>query len=223
MAIFKENDFPTRLVPNPAKYTVMLPDDYNISNNTYPLMLFLHGGDGDRGVLEERVGGIINELWEKSLTPEMIIVTPDCDRSFYLDYKNGSQKWESFLITELLPYLREKYRVNNGRNNSFIGGISMGGMGALRMGFKYSLEFGIVLAFEPGIEPALEWKDVKLEDKFWRDQSLLEERFGKPFDEEYWKSNNPASIVIDKANEIRESNIKIYLEAGTEDMFGLFR
>ncbi|MFW9872836.1 MAG: alpha/beta hydrolase-fold protein [Candidatus Thorarchaeota archaeon] len=223
MAKFEENEINTDLIPSPAKYTVMLPDDYGASNNLYPLILFLHGGDGDRGFLKERVGQIINDLWEINLTPKMVIATPDCDRSFYLDFKDGSQKWESFIITELLPHLKEMYRVEDDQKKCFIGGISMGGMGALRMGFKYPLKFEIILAFEPGIEPALEWKDVKLEDKFWRDQSLLEERYGKPIDENYWRSNNPASIVSEKANEIRESNIKIYIEAGTEDMFGLFR
>jgi S-formylglutathione hydrolase len=153
----------------------------------------------------------------------MVIATPDCDRSFYLDYKDGSEKWESFIINEFIPHLQQEYRIEEDTGKYFIGGISMGGMGALRMGFKYLDKFGMILAFEPGIEPALLWKDVKLEDKFWRAQALLEERFGKPFDEEYWRFNNPASIVHENANKIRDSNILIYLEAGTEDIFGLFR
>ena len=36
----------------------------------------------------------------------MIVVTPSCERSFYMDYRDGSQKWETFIVTELLPEIR---------------------------------------------------------------------------------------------------------------------
>lgn len=51
----------------------------------------------------------------------------------------------------------------------------------------------------------------------------MEERFGSPIDENYWKANNPASILIKNREKIRNSGIKIYIEVGTEDMLGLFR
>ena len=51
----------------------------------------------------------------------------------------------------------------------------------------------------------------------------MEKIFGSPIDEDYWKKNNPAYIVRENKNQIRKSEIKIYLEVGTEDFFGLFR
>ena len=99
----------------------------------------------------------------------------------------------------------------------------MGGMGSLRMAFKRLDLFGAVVSMEPGIEPAYAWKDVKLEDKFWRAPALLEERFGKPFDEAYWAANNPATIVRDNAQAVKASGIAIYIEVGSEDAFGLDR
>ena len=99
----------------------------------------------------------------------------------------------------------------------------MGGLGALRMGFKNPDKFGALASFEPGIEPAFEWKDVKLEDKFYRDQKFLEKIFGSPIDKDYWKANNPSYILTKNATKIRKSGIKIYLEVGTDDMLGLFR
>jgi S-formylglutathione hydrolase len=72
---------------------------------------------------------------------------------------------------------------------------------------------------EPGIEPALAFKDVKLRDRFWRDDALLQSIYGKPVEEAYWAANNPATI----ANTNPESlvGLGIYLEAGDQDMFFL--
>lgn len=212
----------TELVPSPAKYSVLYPSDYETSDKTYSLMLFLHGGDGHSGILNQ-IKTLIRDLWKKKLAPEMVLVIPHCDRSFYMDYRNGSQKWETFILNELLPLLQNKLRVYRDPSKSFLGGVSMGGMGTLRIGFKYPGKFGVLLAFEPAIEPALEWKDVKTRDKFYRSKEVMETIFGSPFDEEYWKMNNPLYIARENADKIRKSDIKIYIEVGTEDMLGLYR
>ncbi|MCK4778811.1 MAG: esterase [Candidatus Lokiarchaeota archaeon] len=212
----------TELVPSPAKYSVLYPSDYETSDKTYSLMLFLHGGDGHSGILNQ-IKTLIRDLWKKKLAPEMVLVIPHCDRSFYMDYRNGSQKWETFILNEVLPLLQNKFRVYRDPSKSFLGGVSMGGMGTLRIGFKYPGKFGVLLAFEPAIEPALEWKDVKTRDKFYRSKEVMETIFGSPFDEEYWKMNNPLYIARENADKIRKSDIKIYIEVGTEDMLGLYR
>ena len=86
----------------------------------------------------------------------MVVATPSAGRSFYMDYKDGSQKWETFLVTEFLDHLRAKYKVTRERRGTLLFGISMGGMGALRMGFKYPEKFAGLAAMEPGIDPATE-------------------------------------------------------------------
>ncbi|MCK4285745.1 MAG: esterase [Candidatus Lokiarchaeota archaeon] len=214
-----ESDF----VPSPVEYDVLFPKEYENSDKIYPLMLLLHGGGNqDRNFLN-LIGPIIWDLWEEMIVPEMVIVTPNCNHSLYMDYKDGSEKWESFIIREFLPYLQKEYRVTPDVNNAFIGGVSMGGLGSLRLGFKYLDKFRAVVSFEPGIEPAFEWKEVKTIDKFYRQKDFMEKVFGSPIDEDYWNKNNPAFIVRETAEKIRNSDIKIYLEVGTEDFFGLFR
>jgi S-formylglutathione hydrolase len=185
-------------------------------------MLLLHGG-GYMGFLKNNIRPLIRDIWKKELLFDMILVTPHCDRSFYMDYRDGSQKWETFILKEFMPHLLENYRVYRDPKKIFLGGISMGGMGTLRIGFKYPDKFGVLLAFEPGIEPAIEWKDVKKRDKFYRSKEVMETIFGSPFDENYWRINNPSYLAIKNTEKIRESDIKIYLEVGTEDMLGLYR
>ncbi len=223
MVDIKTFQIESTLVPSPIQYDVLFPKDYKTSDEKYPLMLFLHGGGPKRHQHLKNTGPRIQEMWEQNKAPEMVVVTPLCDRCFYMDYKDGSEKWESFILNELLPHLQNEYRVSLGKKNTFIGGISMGGLGSLRLGFKYLDRFGAILSFEPGIEPVFEWKDVKTIDKFYRQRKFMEKVFGSPIDENYWSENNPAYIVRENAEKIRNSDIKIYLEVGTEDFFGLFR
>lgn len=223
MVNIKTFEIKTDLVRSPILYDVLLPKSYDNSNDKYPLMLFLHGGGPMRHQLLKNNGPRIWEMWEQNILPEMVVVTPLCARCFYMDYRDGSEKWESFIMNELIPHLIDKFKVNADSERTFIGGISMGGMGSLRMGLKNPSKFGAIISFEPGIEPAFEWKDVKIEDKFYRPEWLFKKIFGSPFDENYWNENNPAYIVRKNPDVIRESGIKIYIEAGTEDTYGLHR
>jgi len=208
----------TDLVPSPVNYWVLLPDDYETSKIAYPLLLLLHGYGGYSNELQ-LVEPVIRDHWSKGQIPKMVIVTPDCDNSYYLDFYDGSQKWETFIITTLLPHIQKKYRVSLDKDKTFIGGISMGGIGCLRLGLKYPDKFGAIVAWEPAIEPATSWKDVK----FPTNKPLLEKLYGTPINEAYWESNNPASIALKNSDVIRKSGIKIYIEVGTKDQRGFFR
>ncbi|NVM43794.1 MAG: esterase [Candidatus Lokiarchaeota archaeon] len=212
----------SEIVPSPVKYGVILPEDYDESNTNYPLLLFLHGGGGD----EKSIGfiePIIRTLWKENKLPKMVVATPSCTRSLYMNYRDGSENWESFIIEEFLPFLQENYKIAKDSTKTFISGVSAGGLGALRMGFKNVDKFGIILSFEPAIEPVYEWEEIEIRDKFYRPKELFEKIFGKPVDKEYWKENNTACILRENAENIYISGIKIYLEVGTKDFLGLYR
>src|SRR5205085_6770149 len=157
----------TKLVPSPVEYAALLPDGYEAAKEPLPLLLFLHGGGGDKSFLT-RMRPVFDELWKAGTLPPLVVVTPSAGRSFYMDYKDGSQKWETFLATELLEHLRGKYKVTRDRKGTLLFGISMGGMGALRLGFKYPEKFAGLVAMEPGIDPVLKWKDLSARYKFYR-------------------------------------------------------
>jgi len=210
----------TKLVPGPVEYAVLLPDGYEAAKDPLPLLLFLHGGGGDNSFLS-RMRPIFDEMWKAGTLPPTVVVTPSAARSFYMDYKDGSQKWETFIVTEFLDHLRAKYKVTRERKGTLLFGISMGGMGALRIGFKSPEKFGGLVAMEPGIDPVLKWKDLSSRYKFYRGTDLMETIFGKPFDEAYWEANNVATIAVANAEKLRASGLGIYIEAGDEDAFYL--
>jgi S-formylglutathione hydrolase len=215
-----ESRFDTKLVPGPVEYNVLLPDGYDSTKGPLPLLLFLHGGGGDRNFLT-RLRAAIDDMWKAGTLPKMVVVTPSAARSFYMDYKDGSQKWESFIVGPFLEHLRQTYKVTRERKGTLLFGISMGGLGGLRLGFKYPDKFEAVAALEPGIDPALKWKDVKPRNRFYRSDELMQTIFGKPFDEGYWEANNPASICVVNSEKIRASGLGIYIDVGDEDAFNI--
>ena len=101
-------------------------------------------------------------------------------------------------------------------------GASMGGMGSLRLAFKHPDLFGAVAALEPGIAPIDDWNDMRMKHRFWRGDQLMESIYGKPVDREYWNANNPATIAQRNADKLRDSGLKIFLEAGDADLFWLY-
>jgi S-formylglutathione hydrolase len=211
----------TALVPAPARISVLLPPGYEENSNAaYPLIYLLHGGDGDNNFLA-RMQPVVERAWSMEYLGPAVVVTPDADRSFYLDYRDGSQRWETLLTGEMLAYVRANWRVKRDRTATAITGISMGGMGALRIAFKHPQLFTAVAALEPGIEAALSFDEIALRDRFWKPIELYEERFGRPVDRQYWKANNPANIAIANPARLRDSALAIYLEAGDEDSFFL--
>jgi S-formylglutathione hydrolase len=212
----------SELVPSPVEYFALLPPGYEDAAEAYPLVLNLHGGGGNREVLKRQVT-IFDEMWDKGELPPMVIVmasvTPRC---FYMEYKDGSEKWESFMTGPFLEHVRATYKVTKDPKKTFITGISMGGMGSLRISFKHPELFGAVAGMEPGITPLLRWQEMRPKHRWWRSDKLLEAAYGKPVDPQYWAANNPASIVAANPARLRDSGLQIYLEAGDMDEFWLY-
>lgn len=209
----------TKNVPGPVDVAVYTPPGYDPKRaEPYPLIVQLHGGNGSSDNLT-MMAGMLEQAVKQGLVPPSVSVMPSAQRSFYMDYKDGSQKWETFVITDLLNYTRANYDVPKVRKGTLITGVSMGGMGSLRIAFKHPEVFQAVASMEPGIEPALKFSDIQLRDRFWRDDPLFQEKYGKPVDEAFWEANNPANIA--KANPEKLVGLGIYLEAGDQDMFFL--
>ena len=209
----------SKSLPNPVPVTIYTPPGYDPNRaEPYPLLVQLHGGGGSNKNMD-RMAILLEQAIKQGLVPPMVSVMPSAGRSFYMDYRDGSQKWEQFVAVDLLADIRKRTHVVQGRKGTFITGISMGGMGSLRIAFKHPDLFQAVASQEPGIEPALAVGDIQLRDRFWRSDALQQEIYGLPVDAAYWALNNPATIA--QKDPSRLVGLGIYLEAGDQDMFFL--
>lgn len=217
-AELKLAEFLSPMAPRPVPYAVLLPEGHQ-EGQPLPLLLYLHGGGGDRRALAQ-IQPILEELWSSGKLPKMIVATPSVTpRCFYMDFQDGSEKWETLITGPFRAMLQKLYNASPEAKKNFIGGVSMGGMGSLRMAFKFPRQFGAVIAWEPGIEPILKWSDMKPRHRFWREDSLFEAAFGKPVDATFWEQNNPASIAHANPGRLIDAGLQIYLDCGNEDMF----
>jgi S-formylglutathione hydrolase len=180
------------------------------------LLLQLHGGGSSAEELAF-LGPLIELAWERSELPPMLLVcasTPPF--GFYMDSRDGSELWETFLAEEFLPHLRQTYRVGTKRENSAIIGISMGGYGALKIAFRRPELFCAVSAVEPGILPALSLSDLTPRNLLFTAESLAALGIEPP-DEAHFRANNPASILVRNRDKVVATGLRIYMEAGSAD------
>lgn len=209
------------IVPSPVKYALIAPAGFRAMKDL-PLILNLHGGGGSRdGLIRQQP--LFDRLWSADEIPPAIVVTPSVTpRGFYMNFKDGSERWEDWITGPFIAHLRKTYPVSTDDKRIFLMGVSMGGMGSLRMAFRYPTRFGAVAALEPGIEPILAFGEMRPKHRFWRGDKLMQQAFGNPVDEAFWGNNNPATIAARDADAIRNSGLQIYVEAGDEDQFWLY-
>ncbi|MEE2640017.1 MAG: alpha/beta hydrolase-fold protein [Planctomycetota bacterium] len=211
-------------IPGAVGVHVLLPPNADAESGPWPLMLWLHGGGGDDiSYLERILQPLVEKAWERKELPPMVVAVPSGRRSFYMDFKDGKEKWETFLVQELLPALRDRYKVSDQHSDTYVGGYSMGGMGSLRLAFKYPGTFSLVAAVAPAIEPSYRFEDIEPRDRVYRSDATYERIFGRPVDRGYWARNHPPTLARDQAARLVESQLDIYFEVGDQDELGLDR
>ena len=113
----------------------------------YPVLYDLHGlGDNEQSLMNTGAWSLIQDLREQHKIGEFLIVTPDGGRSFYINSRDGRERYSDFFLQEFMPTIEHRYRVRAGRNSRGITGMSMGGYGALRFAFAYPQLFSSVSA-----------------------------------------------------------------------------
>ncbi|MCR4876871.1 MAG: acetylesterase [Clostridiales bacterium] len=112
----------------------------------WPTLYLLHGLSGSR-----------ND-WLKNSDIEMLaaryglaVIMPDGDNRFYLDNPETGVFCGEMTGRELVTVTRNMFRLSPRREDTLIGGLSMGGYGAVRNGLKYRDTFGTILAFSSAL------------------------------------------------------------------------
>lgn len=81
----------------------------------------------------------------------LCVVMPAGENGFYVDHPNSGRNYSRFICEELVKVTRRIFPLSHKREDTFIGGLSMGGYGALRNGLKYSDVFGWIVALSSGL------------------------------------------------------------------------
>ncbi len=140
------------------KASVLLPAEYD-DKKIYPVLYLLHGIGGDhREWLEGTPQYVIGNLVAEGKARDMIVVMPNVrarkdDRVpedvYCLANTTAFDNFIHDLRDDLMPYIEEEYPVAEGRENTSVAGLSMGGREALYIGITMADRFGSIGAFCP--------------------------------------------------------------------------
>jgi putative tributyrin esterase len=123
-----------------TRYNAILPD---VGKGPYPVLMQLHGlsDDEDSWIERSNLVRYVSEL-------PLIVILPDGGTSGYLSWKASGrlnkQRYEHLLISDIPHHVRHHFHVTEGP--WAIGGLSMGGYGAMRLGMKYPDRFASIYA-----------------------------------------------------------------------------
>jgi enterochelin esterase-like enzyme len=144
---------------------VYTPRGYN-SKKTYPVLYLLHGiGGNHREWLNDcNPDEIISNLITLGEAKPMIVVMPNVrakknDNDYGAGGMYGQENSAAFdnfindLRDDLMPFIKENYKVSDNREKCAIAGLSMGGREALFIGVKMPETFAYIGAFSaaPGL------------------------------------------------------------------------
>lgn len=132
-------------------YNVYLPTGYDANAKLrYPVMYLLHGNAGERNdwPVKGSLLRTVDALVANGDMPPAIIVMPDAGTTWYVDLK---EKMETAFFNDLVPHVEKNYRALATRDGRVVGGLSMGGYGALRYVLKYPEKFQAAALLSPAI------------------------------------------------------------------------
>lgn len=123
-----------------TSYRAILPDE---GEGPFPVLMQLHGLSDDADAWLQRA----NLVRHVAGLP-LVVVLPDGGTSAYVNWKDSGrlhkQRYEDLLINDIPAHLARNFNVTSGP--WAIGGLSMGGYGAMRLGLRYPDRFASIYA-----------------------------------------------------------------------------
>ncbi|WP_175552359.1 alpha/beta hydrolase [Seinonella peptonophila] len=206
-------------VEGTKKVLLLLPKSWSkTSDQKWPTLWLLHGGGGNQvdWLKNTDVASLTKNL-------DLIVVMPETsDCSAYSDWWNdgklGKPAWETYLTKDVREILESGYKANE---NRAIAGLSMGGLGALKLAANHPKMFQAAASFSgnvdilhrynnsltgpdyPGLGCISKWKSINDWKRVWGDPQV-------PAQKEIWKRNNP----YDQAEKLSQLHY-LYVSSGT--------
>lgn len=146
--------FPSDVLHSYTDVTVCLPkrmktplEEKSYENSgVYPYVILLHGAldCGESWLTHTDLEALVEKT-------HIAAVLPSCGNSFYLDEPEGLL-WFTYITEELPAYLQSILPLSGHRAERFIGGLSMGGYGALYAAMKKPFLFGKAFSLSGAVE-----------------------------------------------------------------------
>ncbi len=183
----------------PAPYT----------SGPYPTLYLLHGFTGSHSdwLTNTRIA-------ELAARRGFAVVMPDGGNNFYLDIEESLENCGEFAGRELVDVTRRMFPLSHKREDTAIGGLSMGGYGAIRNGLKYADTFGAILSHSAALITDEVAGMKEGEGNFMAPYAYYRHTFGEP---KHLLGSDKDPKFLAKSCMERGNLPKLFLACGTED------
>tara|TARA_B100000214_G_scaffold49713_1_gene31243 strand:- start:2225 stop:3100 length:876 start_codon:yes stop_codon:yes gene_type:complete len=212
--VFDNLTLESKILNQERTYAVYLPNDYDSSERSYPVLYLLHGlGDDQTAWIKlGDVQRITDESIDSGISSSMIIVMPDAGTGIvgYINQPNRDWFYEDFFFEELIPHVESKFRIKKGKKYRAISGLSMGGGGTL----VYALHRPELFSSAAPLSPAIGPTDL---DDFHKWISRYNFYFNDKIETQKLLNANHPLILIDEKSKQDLNSVAWYLDCGDDD------
>ncbi len=149
MALLQISFF-SKCLKRETTFNALLPLDGPSSEGERPLgaLYLLHGYSASYTdwLTHSRIRELSNRY-------RLAVFMPSGENHFYLDDEEREAWYGEFVGRELVEFTRRMFPISHRREDTLIGGLSMGGYGALRNGLHYAGTFGGIIALSSALLP----------------------------------------------------------------------
>jgi enterochelin esterase-like enzyme len=166
--LVKHEQFPSRFLRNQRDLIVYLPPGYDAQPLRRFPVLYLHDGqnlfDGTTSFIpgmDWHVGQTADRwIQEGRVEPLIIVGIYNAGKQRLGEYTptrapklggGSANRYAKFLLEEVRPFVHNQYRVQDGAENTGIGGSSLGGLVSLYLGLRQPRMFGKIAALSPSV------------------------------------------------------------------------
>lgn len=171
----------------------------------FKTLYLLHGIFGSQ---VDWINGTCLQRWAEERN--LAVVMPAGDNHFYIDHPITHENYGQFVGKELVELTRRIFPLSRKKEDTFIGGLSMGGYGALRNGLKYHDTFGHIAALSAAA--LVDYPDNAVP---FLSEAMLTHIFGDM--EQARHSDNSLCHLMQENCRLGCNHQKIYLACGQSD------
>jgi S-formylglutathione hydrolase FrmB len=188
---------PAPLGPSGGRFRVLAPPPPSAGAGPFPVVYFLHDSWGSDAVLWKQgvAQRLVRAQEEREVAP-FLLVAPEGDRAFWADSWDGARRWEQWVREELPAQVASRWPVREGPGSRAYAGISMGGLGAVKMGLRQRRETAAVVSIS-GVLVPIDGGFVRAANPFVR--RALRRAFGAGPDAEALRRNDPYRLLAEVA------------------------
>lgn len=214
--VFDSKTLQSNILKMERKYSIYLPEGYESSELTYPVLYLLHPAGPSNTIPNQQswyyYGGLkqyLDKAIESGEITPMIVVTPDANfetkRISYWNDPEGDFNFEDYFFEEFIPYIEKNYRCRTERDSRALAGASLGGAAVVQYIQHHPEKFSVACALAGAVR------------KF--DYDYLRRKFPNVSERKLmdWYKSYDVFAYYENLPDDTESSIRLYISCGDDD------